>query len=159
MANNFTDQEKLDASENHPVLKSTESGGIHVPHVNVDNLPANIPTQDNGPAWTSANGIAGVRFTSADQSGAFASVTSAPTSGQKLVITDIIISVDTAMRVDFAVESATGTVIESIYMAANSTVNVITRSKRKLATADKKLQIKTSASGNISVNAFYYSEA
>ncbi|MEY2512004.1 MAG: hypothetical protein QOE26_2767 [Verrucomicrobiota bacterium] len=113
---------------------------------------------DYGAGWTTASGIAGARFTSADQSAAVASVTSAPTSGQKLVITDLIISVDTAMRVDFSVESASGTVIESVYMAANSTVNLITRGKRKLATADKKLQVRTSVAGNISVNAFYYSE-
>jgi hypothetical protein len=43
-------------------------------------------------------------------------------------------------------------------MAANSTVNLITRSKRKLATANKALQVQTSAAGNISVNAAYYSE-
>lgn len=116
-------------------------------------------TKDAGANWTAGNGIAGARFTSADQSAAAAVVTSAPTSGQKLVITDLIISVDTAMRVDFSVESSAGTVIESIYMAANSTVNLVTRSKRKLATADKKLAVRTSASGNISVNAFYYSEA
>lgn len=120
-------------------------------------LTGRLRCSDAGAAWTSSNGIAGAAFTSADQSGAVASVTSAPTSGQKLVITDIIISVDTAMRVDFNTESS-GTVIESIYMAANSTVNLITRSKRKLATADKKLQVQTSASGNLRVNCFYYSE-
>ncbi len=116
-----------------------------------------VPVSDAGPAWTTSNGIAGARFTSVDQSAAVASVTDSPTSGKKLVITDIIISVDTAMRVDFTVESS-ATVIETIYMAANTTVNVITRGKRKLATADKKLQVKTSVAGNISVNAFYYSE-
>lgn len=116
-----------------------------------------VQATDAGANWTASNGIAGAAFTSSDQSGAVASVTSAPTSGQKLVITDIIISVDTAMRVDFNVEDS-ATVIESIYMAANSTVNLITRSKRKLATADKKLQVQTSVAGNIRVNAFYYSE-
>lgn len=112
---------------------------------------------DAGAGWTATCGIAGARFTSADQSGAVASVTDAPISTKKLVITDLIISVDTAMRVDFSVESS-ATVIESVYMSANSTVNLITRSKRKLATADKKLQVQTSIAGNISVNAFYYSE-
>lgn len=116
-----------------------------------------IPVYDAGSNWTVVHGVSGARFTSADQTAAVASVTDAPTSGKKLVVTDIIISVDTAMRVDFTEESS-ATVIESIYMAANSTVNLITRSKRKLATANKKLQVKTSAAGNISVNAFYYSE-
>jgi hypothetical protein len=116
-----------------------------------------VPVYDAGSNFTDLNGVAGAPFTSADQTAAVASVTDAPTSGQKLVISDLIISVDTAMRVDFTVESS-ATVIESIYMAANSTVNVITRAKRKLAPANKKLQVKTSAAGNIRVNAFYHSE-
>lgn len=115
-------------------------------------------TTDGGASWTTVFGVSGARFTSADQSAGVASVTDAPTSGQKLVITDIEVSVDTAMRVDF-LEETTGTVISSIYMAENSTVNLITRSKRKLATANKKLQVQTSAVGNISVVAYYYSEA
>jgi hypothetical protein len=121
-------------------------------------IAATQPRSDAGPSWTTSSGIAGVRFTSADQSAA-AVVTSAPTSGQKLVITDLIVSVDTAMRVDFSVESAASTIIESIYLAANVPVNLITRGKRKLGTADKKLAVRTSAAGNICVNAFYYSEA
>ena len=108
---------------------------------------------------SSSNGIAGARFSSSNQSAAWASVTDAPESGKKLVITDIVISVDTDMRVDFSVESANGTIIESVYMKASTTANLVTRAKRKLATADKKLQVKTSASGNITVNAYYYSEA
>lgn len=143
-----------------PYRTTDDGSGNQVLHMILDSgaiSSGTIIATDGGASWTTANGIAGARFTSADQTAAVASVTSAPTSGQKLVITDIIISVDTAMRVDFTVESS-ATVIESVYMAANSTVNLITRSKRKLATADKKLQVKTSAAGNISVNAFYYSE-
>lgn len=115
-------------------------------------------TTDGGAAWTTVFGVSGARFTSADQSAAVASVTDAPTSGQKLVITDIEISVDTEMRVDFTVESS-ATIILSVYMAANSTVALCTRSKRKLATADKKLQVRTSAAGNVAVGVLYYSEA
>lgn len=122
------------------------------------NISASQSVLDGGPGWTTVFGVAGARFTSADQSAAVASITDAPTSGQKLVITDIEISVDTAMRVDFK-EETTGTIISSIYMAASSTVHLITRSKRKLATVNKKLQVQTSATGNISVVAFYYSEA
>lgn len=118
---------------------------------------AAVPTSDAGSAFTDLNGVAGARFTSADQSGAVASVSDAPTSGQKLVITDCVISVDTAMRVDFSVESS-ATVIETVYMAANSTVNLVTRAKWKLPTVNKKLQIQTSVAGNISVNPRYHSE-
>lgn len=116
-----------------------------------------LVTSDNGPAWTSVVGLSGVRFTSADQSGAKASVTDAPTSGQKLVVTDLIVSVDTAMRVDVYEESQTNPLL-TLYLPANGVVQVTPRGKLKLSTADKKLQVKTSAAGNVAVTAVYYSE-
>lgn len=115
-------------------------------------------TSDGGPSWTSVFGISGARFTSADASGAVASVSDAPTSGQKVVVTDILVSVDTATRVDFKCETS-GVVVASIYLPASGVAQITPRSKFKLATADKKLQIQTSAAGNIAVTAFYYSEA
>lgn len=114
--------------------------------------------KDNGAAWTTVRGVAGVQFTSADQSAAVASITDAPTTGQKLVLTDLILSADAAMRIDLYEES-NATVITSFFMAAGSTVNVVTRGKFKHATANKKWQIRTSAAGNVSALAFYYSEA
>lgn len=114
-------------------------------------------TKDAGPAWTTSRGIAGARFTSADQSAAVASITDAPTSGQKLVITDLLISSDTALRLDFNVESS-ATVIETVYMAANETKQITLRSIWKLPTANKKLQVQASAAGNISLTPYYYSE-
>lgn len=119
-----------------------------------------IPSSDSGPAWTSVWGVAGVPFASADQHSAVASVTDAPTSGQKLVITDLIVSVDTAMSVTFKCETSGVIVFGPWYLAANSgPVQLTPRSKRKLATADKKLQVITSVAGNITVSAAYYSEA
>lgn len=115
-------------------------------------------TQDAGPAWSSSFGVSGARFTSANQSASAANVTDAPASGKKLVITDVLISVDTAMRVDLK-EETSGTVLASAYMAANTVVQITPRSKWKLATADKRLQVQTSASGNVAVTAFYHSES
>lgn len=115
-------------------------------------------TRDAGPSWTSVFGVSGARFTSSDQSSSAASVTDAPTAGQKLVITDVLISVDTAMRVDLK-EETSGTVVASIYLPANGSGQITPRSKFKLATADKKLQVQTSTAGNVAVTAFYYSEA
>ena len=116
-------------------------------------------TTDDGPKWTTTMGLASqARFTSADQSGADADVTAAPTGSQKLVITDIVVSVDTAMRVDFKEETA-GTVFLSLYLAANGSAQITPRSIFKLNTADKKLQVRTSASGNIAVTVWHYSEA
>ena len=115
-------------------------------------------TQDAGPSWASVFGVSGARYTSADRSGSAASITDAPTSGQKLVITDVLISVDAAMRVDLK-EETSGTVIASFYLPANGTMQWTPRGKTKLATADKKLQVQTSAAGNIAVTAHDYSEA
>lgn len=114
--------------------------------------------EDAGPSWASVFGVSGARFTSADQSAAAAAITDAPTSGQKLVITDVIVSVDTAMRVDLK-EETSGTVLASLYLPANSSGQFTPRGKLKLATANKKLMLQTSAAGNVTATAFYHSEA
>jgi hypothetical protein len=115
-------------------------------------------TRDAGPSWTTVLGVSGARVTSADMSAAAVSVTDAPTSGQKICVDDIVVSTDTAMRVDFK-EETSGTVFLSLYMAANSLAQITVRSKFKLATADKKLQAQTSASGNIAITVLHHSEA
>jgi hypothetical protein len=117
-----------------------------------------LESSDAGPAWTSVRGISGVPFLSADQHSAPASVTDAPTSGQKLCITDTVISVDTQMSVTFK-EETTGTIVSGpYYMTANSVLQVTPRGKFKLPTANKRLQVLTSVSGNIMVCSYYYSE-
>ena len=108
---------------------------------------------DAGAGWATSR----TRTTSADMSGG-ADISAAPASGCKLVVTDVVVSVDTAMRVDLKEETA-GTVFASFYMDANTTVQFTPRGKFKLDTADKKLQGQTSAAGNISVTVLYYSEA
>ena len=117
-----------------------------------------FPVKDAGPNWTGSIGVSGARFTSADQSASAASVTDAPSSGEKICVDDLIISVDTDMRVDL-MEETSGTVFASLYLPANSVQQVTPRGKFKLPTADKKLQVQTSAAGNISVTALYHSEA
>ena len=72
-----------------------------------------VAATDSGPANAGSAGISGARFTSADQSGSAADVTDAPSAGEKLVITDIVVSVDTDMRVDFK-EETSGTVLYSL---------------------------------------------
>lgn len=114
-------------------------------------------TKDAGAAWVSAYGIAGVTFASADASSA-AVCTSAPTAGQKLVITDLIVSVKADMDVTFE-EETTGTDKLVLYCKAGAIAQITPRSKLKLDTADKKLTVKASAAGAISVLAFYHSEA
>lgn len=116
-----------------------------------------VATGDGGPAWTTSRGVGGGRFTSSDASAGTSNITDAPRSGQKLVITDLLISSDTDLRLDFSMEDDM-TIIESIRIPANSTMQITPRGKWKLPNADKKLQVQTSAAGNISVTAFYYSE-
>lgn len=116
--------------------------------------------KDSGPGLPGGSswGIAGERFTSANQSAGVANVTDAPASGEKLVITDIIVSVDTAMRVDFSEETSVDYVF-SLYLPANGSMQITPRAKIKLPVADKQLQVRTSASGNIAITVGYYSEA
>lgn len=119
---------------------------------------APLPASDNGPGWTQVFGVSGARFTSADATTA-AAATDAPTSGQKLVIDDIIFSVGaTAMQVDFQIETA-ATVFMTFYCPANTSYQFTPRGKMKLATADKKLMIKASVAGNVACTVFYHSEA
>jgi hypothetical protein len=117
-----------------------------------------VGLSDNGPAWASVVGVSGAAFASANQSAAAAAVTDAPTAGQKIVLTDLVVSVDTALTVTFT-EETSGTVKAVLYMAANSTAQITARGKIKLDTADKRLMVRTSASGHIAVTAVYYSEA
>lgn len=143
---------RVDGLETLGAAHSTKLDTLHT------DLGGNLITKDNGPNWTSVLGVSGERFTSANQSGAAASVTDAPTSGQKLVIDDLEVAVDTAMRVDIK-EETSGKVLFSRMLPANSTYGGAFRGKVKLATADKKLQVQTSASGNVYVTAIYHSEA
>lgn len=115
-------------------------------------------TKDGGPDWTSVWGVSNAPVTSADMSGAAVDVTAVPTSGQKLVIDDIIVSADTAMRITFT-EETSGTVMAYVRVAANGTVQITWRGKRKLATADKKLKAQSSAAGNVEILVGYHSEA
>lgn len=118
-------------------------------------------TKDAGPSWTSVHGVAGVPFTSADVQTA-APVTDAPTSDQKLVITDLFISNNSAVAIQFTfVEETSITVIAGPFaLPAGSSLQLTPRSKGwKLPVANKKLLVDASAAGNIMVDAHYFSEA
>lgn len=123
-----------------------------VPVVIASNQSA-IPTSDNGPAWTPAY----LHTASADATG-IVDVTAAPTSGQKIVVDDIIVSVGAAMTLTFEDETA-GTDLLVLYMEANSTAQVTPRGRIKLPVADKKLRMDSSAAGAVAVTVCYHSEA
>lgn len=109
--------------------------------------------------FTAKWGVSGVPFTSADQSASAASVTDAPRTSECLVVDDLIMSVDTAMAVTFKEETSGTVMFGPIYMPANSALQLTLRSKKRLPTAGKKLQVQTSASGNIMIEVGYHSEA
>jgi hypothetical protein len=81
-----------------------------------------------------------------------------PSSTKKLVITDLVISVDTAMAVTFYVGDTTTVADGPYYLPANGTLQITPRAKFKLATAGVALYCKTSAAGNITVTPYYTSE-
>lgn len=112
-----------------------------------------VPTSDSGPTWTDSR----ANISSADLTSA-ADLTTAPTAGQKIVVTDLVVSADTAMRVDF-IEETSGTILFSAFLPDNGTVPFTTRGKFKLDTADKKLRAQASAAGNIRIFCLYHSEA
>lgn len=116
-------------------------------------------TYDAGASWNSGWGVGGSPFTSADQHSAAADVTDAPISGDKLVIDDIFVSVDTSMSVTFK-EATSGTVVAGpFYLSANLPYQFTPRGKLKTFVKDRKLQVITSVSGNIMVLVSYHSEA
>lgn len=109
--------------------------------------------RDAGPAWTNT-----VTYTTSADMSTAAALTAAPTNGQKIVITDIIFSSDTAMNFEFE-EETSATVFAKVYIPANGTVQLTPRIPIKLATANKKLFGDASAAGNVAITVTYHSEA
>lgn len=148
-------------------LQNASPDGVSVSPVSANNpLPVTLAagsavvgsTYDAGPSQTISFGVSGAVYTSADRSASAAPVTDVPTSGQKLVITDIVMSADTSMCLTFT-EETSGTVVEKVYLTANAPVQLTPRGKLKLATANKRLQVQSSVAGNVAIKAYYYSEA
>lgn len=110
------------------------------------------PTKDAGTVRTSTQTYTALAST------ARTAVTPAPTTGQYLVVDDIIMSSDTALSVTFSREDANSTAVMKIYMPANGTVQLTPRGMFKLSTVTKKLNAKTSATGNVAMTVFTHSE-
>lgn len=141
-----------------PVVAGQGLMAASVPVAIASNQSA-VPTSDSGITWTQSNGVSGAAVTSANASAADLELSAAPTSGQKVVIDDILFSTDTAMSVDFK-EETTGTVIFRGYFPSSPGISQITpRGRVKLATANKKLVLRTSVAGNIACTVLWHSEA
>lgn len=137
--------DQVTANANEVVVKSITAG-------------ANVigTTKDGGPSWTTVLGVSGAAVVSADATGNPA-VTDAPTSGQKIVVDDIMVSSDTAMNIIFS-EETSGTVFLKVFIPANGFYQITPRSKIKLATANKKLMADASVAGNVAITVLYHSE-
>lgn len=114
-----------------------------------------LPMLDRG--WNT--GITHTVTNSANMTTA-ADISPSPTGGQKIVLADVLISVDTDMSVTLREATSNTVVAGPYYIAAYSVVQITTRSRHlKLPVADRKLQGITSASGNITIETWVYSEA
>ena len=112
-----------------------------------------VPTSDAGASWLQSY----TTTTSADMTGA-ADLTSAPTSGQRIVIDDVLLSSDTALYIDL-LEETSGTLIARVYLPAGGTAQFTPRGKLKLPSANKKLRGDASLAGNVAITVLYHSEA
>jgi hypothetical protein len=136
-----------------PLVEKDGAGG----HKPVVLLPASTETigatRDAGPSQT----VTRTYSTAADGSTAF-DATATPTTGQKILLLDLIVSVDTACLVTLQMESS-GNVLAAFYMAANSSIQITPRGYLKGDAANKKLQLKTSVASAIKATSVYTSEA
>lgn len=120
---------------------------------------SSVAILDGGPAWAVQNGLGTGAISSADATTGL-DLTSELPADQVIQITDMIISVDTAMTV--TIEEATsgvgGTNIVVLYMAANTTIQITPRSWIQVNGASgKKVRAITSAAGNISITFLFRS--
>lgn len=140
---------------------ATSGGGGTVTVAVTGTLPVAVqgivPTYDAGPYNVGSFGVTGSAYVSANATGTVA-ITDVPTTGQKLVITDVLLSTDTAMNI-LLQEETSANVIAKIFLPANGTVQWTPRGKVKLATVNKRLMAKASVTGNVGITTNYYSEA
>jgi hypothetical protein len=81
------------------------------------------------------------------------------TTGQKIVVDDMLVSVDTDMSITFKEETSGTVLFGPWYCTAKSgPIQITLRGKKKLATANKKVMIRTSVAGNVTCQLSYHSE-
>jgi hypothetical protein len=117
---------------------------------------ATFSTQDGGLGFVSSLGVNGAAVTSANMTVAVV-VTDAPTVGQFIVVDDIIVSADTIMNITLT-EETSGVVKARFYLPANGSVQLTTRGRFKLATANKRLMAVASVAGNVAITVLWHSE-
>ena len=139
-------------------LTDTDEWKIVLDDLTLDDfIPPSTPSTDNGEFWSSSRGVSSAAVVSADISSG-ANITDAPTTDEKIVLTDIIFSTDTEMSIVFS-EETSGAVLFKIFLPANGVGQITPRSKTKLAVANKKIVATGSVAGNVGITTYYYSEA
>lgn len=121
----------------------------------VKSITAGSSVQDGGPA-------AGAGTMQAPFHGDFstaADVSTAPTTGQKWVVTDIFISTAAAAEVSLKEETSGTVVFGPILMPANGYAQFTPRGKLKLPTADRKVQGFSSTNDHVTFQLSCVSEA
>jgi hypothetical protein len=109
-------------------------------------------TKDAGPFQTVTR-----THTSIVDASSTTAVTAVPTSGQKILILDYIISVDTECLLSIEMETS-GNDLAAHYMAANSSIQITPRGYLKGDAADKKVHVKTSVAAAVKATFIYASE-
>lgn len=96
-------------------------------------------------------------YTTSANMTAAADLTTAPPTGQHLIVTDILVATDTAMVFQF-LEETSGTAIGSVRLINNSSYFLSPRGRWRLPVSGKKLQGDAGASGNVYITVWYYFE-
>jgi hypothetical protein len=161
-----------------PIAVTIEPGSINIGDVDIatiaagDNnignvdiasaIPAGANTigaiYDAGSGVVTSLGVAGERVVSSDAS-AGVNVTDAPTSGSKLVITDILIAVGSVALNVLIKEETTGKVLFDWDAQALTPYHLVTRGKLKLSTANTRVVVDTDKAGRITASVMFFSEA
>lgn len=121
------------------------------------NYDAILTSLDGGPGWNTGVGSDAYPrqvIESADASAGVV-ITVDPEPTETISVTDLIISVDTAMTVTIRDNSSpTPLKLFKFFMPANGTIQITPRGWLQVTTG-KKLSVITSASGNIAITSFY----
>jgi hypothetical protein len=110
-------------------------------------------SKDAGAYWTPIQKYA----TSANASSTALEITNAPTTGTVAVIDDMLVSTDTDLTLTIRTTTAT-TTISKIYISARLPMQLTFRNGLRSVDTNNKIEILSSASGNIAVTCSYHCE-
>lgn len=148
------------ASERMPASLGQKAMAASLPVVFASDQ-SSIPTtnsggvKDNGPQYTPN---APFIMSNADVSATAQNITPAPTSGEKIIVDDLVISVSTTAEV-FIIEETTLTEVFRAFILANQPFVWSPQNRLRGLTIDKRLTIKTVAAAPIRTTALTHSEA